>query len=138
MKLLNISFVLLLLTAVQSTSVGQEEPGLYKQIEIGPQFPGGDQGLQQFLVEHLNYPPTAEKDSVEGMVMVYFTIDTTGKVIDVHVKDSSIRQDLVNEADRVVNHMPNWKPASTRGKKQQVRFKIPILFELPEENEKKN
>jgi protein TonB len=37
---------------------------------------------------------------------------------------------LDEEALRVVNSMPHWKPAKMEGKPVKVEFKLPISFKL--------
>jgi TonB family protein len=94
-----------------------------------PEFPGGQDALIKFMSTNLKYPETARKDRVEGQVFVVFTVRASGQVTDATVK-RGVRADLDAEALRVVNAMPNWKPAVTDGKPSDAQMTLPISFKL--------
>lgn len=92
-----------------------------------PTFPGD---VSVWLKENLQYPEEAVKDSIEGRVVVKFSIDTVGTVGETQVI-KGVHPALDNEALRVVNAMPQWKPAMLRGTPQQVWYTLPITFRIP-------
>jgi TonB family protein len=100
-----------------------EEVGIFI-VEHAPEFPGGIDSLRNFLQSSISIP----NDSIiNGRVFIQFWIDTTGRPIDSRVvRGINPHQD--NEALRIVNSMPNWKPGEQRGKKIQVPFTVPIIF----------
>lgn len=119
-----------------------------------PQFPGGAPVLMKFLSANMKYPVEAEHYGVEGRVMVNFFVETDGKVSDVKVVKTELKNrlstkkfskysdidkyamrekgegQLKEEAMRVVRKMPNWEPAVRRGKPVRVKYTVPVTFRL--------
>lgn len=95
-----------------------------------PTYPGGKEGLMNYLMTNLKYPKELEKQGAEGKVFVSFTIANTGVVEDVAVAKSSGFEALDAEAVRVINNMQNWEPATKDGKKVATEMTLPIVFKL--------
>ena len=60
---------------------------VFRSVEQMPQFPGGEAALMKYLQSHINYPPMAAENNVQGKVVVQFVVDKTGKVGEVKVKN---------------------------------------------------
>ncbi len=99
--------------------------------EVMPSFPGGETALMQWLSQNITYPTTAEKNGVQGRVIVRFAIGKDGAVCDPEIF-RSIDPALDNEALRVIKAMPKWKPGMQKGVPVAVNFTLPITFRLPE------
>ncbi len=99
-----------------------------------PQFPGGDAALINFLNAYIKYPLKAAQDSVEGKVIVQFTVKKTGKIENVKVL-RSVREELDNEAVRVIKMMPDFIPAKQNGKTVDMLYTVPVNFKLFDEME---
>lgn len=106
---------------------GQEIP--YVPYQEMPEFPGGESGLQNFLSRTLRYPLQAEKRGVQGRVYVKFIVDDQGRVSNAEVL-RSVHPDLDEEALRVVNKMPVWKPGKRKGVPVRVSYTVPMGFIL--------
>lgn len=106
------------------------EPEKPKDVEVKAEFPGGQEALNQFLKDHIKYPPKAAKRRIQGRVEVAFWIDKSGKVHDVRVVDS-VDKDLDKEAVRVCKLLPDFVPATVNGEPVEVLFKLPIRFKIP-------
>lgn len=101
-----------------------------------PQFPGGNAGLEKYLTQKMKYPEAARKQEIEGKVMVGFSIDTKGKVININVL-KHVHALLDSEAVRVVRAMPVWQPA-TKGKNKIIApVMLPITFKLRDPQNKR-
>ncbi len=96
--------------------------------EVNPEYPGGETEMFRFLSKNIKYPESA-KEGRQGSVYVSFVIDKLGKVKDVQLL-KGLRNACDNEAMRVINSFPNWKPGLNNGKAVNVRFNIPIKFVL--------
>jgi periplasmic protein TonB len=94
-----------------------------------PEFNGGRQALVQYISRSVKYPANAKRMGIEGSVLVRFTIDKDGKVIDTKVI-KSISKELDEEALRVINAMPNWVPGQLDGEGIKFSFALPIAFRL--------
>ena len=64
------------------------------------------------------------------IMLCSFVITKEGKVTDAHVVKSSGTESLDNEALRVVNNMPDWKPGKENGEPVNVHYTIPVVFKL--------
>ena len=102
---------------------------VFKSVEQMPQFPGGDAALMKFLSSHINYPPMAAENNVQGKVIVQFVVDKTGKVGEVKVV-RSVDKDLDHEAIRVCQALPKFTPGRQNGRPVSVWYTLPIQFKL--------
>ena len=106
---------------------------VYIKADEMPVYTGGDAELMKYLKDNLKYPDDAKDSGEEGTVFVDFVVDKTGKVKDVVANDAvndDVNQLLKDESVRVVNAMPNWKPAKHKGKTVDAAYSLPIKFEL--------
>ena len=99
--------------------------------DVLPEFPGGLEGLMNYLSSHIKYPKLAAKNKVQGRVVVRFIVDKTGKVTKVEVLES-VDFDLAEEAVRVVKSLPNFTPGLVNDEPVNVWFTLPVNFKLPE------
>ena len=95
-----------------------------------PQYPGGKEGLMNYMMTNLKYPKALEKAGSEGKVFVKFVVAKNGVVKDVAVAKSSGFEALDEEAVRVINNMQNWEPGTKEGKKVDTEMTLPIVFKL--------
>lgn len=93
-----------------------------------PYFHGGMAELVKYLKKTMKYPKEAQRTGVEGKVSVRFTVDTEGNIKDVQLINSISY--LNEEALRIVQTMPQWKPALLRGQKIVSQYVLPITFKL--------
>lgn len=100
-----------------------------------PEYPGGIGSLMKYLSENIKYPPRALQEGREGRVIIQFVINRDGSVVEAKVRNS-VYSDLDEEALRVVNSMPKWKPGKHKGKFVRVKFNLPITFKIPKKEEK--
>ncbi len=110
-------------------SAGQDTTNKYTYTEVLPQFPGGDYELLKFINKNTQYPATAIKDRVQGIVVVSFVVSKTGKISDIEIKNS-VRWDLDQEAIRLITIMPDWTPGYQNDKPVPVRYTVPLSFSI--------
>jgi periplasmic protein TonB len=107
-----------------------DEPIPFMLIEDKPTFMGGDYNtFTQWVFQHLRYPEQAQRNGIQGKVLLEFTIDIDGSVSDVRVA-RSVDPLLDKEAVRVVSSSPRWSPGRQRGKATPVVFTFPVSFRL--------
>ncbi len=114
-----------------------EEDQLYVMVEDMPEFPGGVEGIKNWVSSNLKYPTIALRNKVEGRVYISFVIDKSGQVNDVKVL-RSVNPVFNEEAIRIVASMPAWKPGLQEGKPVRVSYVFPVNFQLPEKKIAKN
>lgn len=114
-------------TTKTNTTLQEEEQELGWIIENMPEFPCGEVGLRKYIAENTIYPEEAKNKGLEGKVFINFIVSKTGEVQNVKVA-KGIDPLLDNEAIRVVQSMPKWKPATQRGKPVVASFTVPVSF----------
>lgn len=102
----------------------------FEEPDVLPEFPGGLDGLINYLGDHIRYPKMAAKNKVQGRVIVRFVVQKTGKVGKVEVLES-VDKDLAEEAVRVVKSLPEFTPGLVNGQPVNVWFTLPVNFKLP-------
>src|SRR4029077_10888004 len=109
----------------------KDKDGVYNHAEVMPEFPGGQDALANYVENNLNYPQQAIDDNTMGTVRISFVVDKDGKVTDPRIiNDKKIGNGLDEEALKVVNQMPTWKPGKVKGKNVKTRLELPITFQL--------
>ena len=108
----------------------EEKPEpIFVSVEQMPQFPGGEAALMKYLASHINYPPIAAENNIQGRVIVQFVVDKTGKVGEVKLA-RSVDKDLDNEALRVCKSLPKFTPGRQNGQPVSVWYTLPVTFKL--------
>lgn len=90
---------------------------------------GGYPALYDYLAAQLRYPEAARRDGVEGAVLVGFTINTEGAAKSIRVI-RGLREDLDQEALRLIGQMPRWAPATINGQPVATQHTMPLTFQL--------
>ncbi|WP_339887499.1 energy transducer TonB [uncultured Flavobacterium sp.] len=93
--------------------------------------------IQNHIRKYLVYPDEAREQNIQGKVYVAFVIDFEGNVTKVKARGPSGASILEEEAMRIVNLLPQFKPGIQRGKPVNVSFSLPIRFKLDEPSKKK-
>ena len=106
-----------------------EAPVNFTVVQQIPVFPGGWSAFMQWLTKNLKYPYQAQKDKIQGMVVVSFIVNKDGTVADVKVSTSADPV-LDREALRVMRMMPRWKPGKDKGKVCRTMVAVPVVFKL--------
>jgi protein TonB len=107
----------------------EKKEEIFRSVEQMPQFPGGEAALMKYLQSHINYPPMAAENNVQGRVVVQFVVDKTGKVGEVKVV-RSVDKDLDKEAVRVCKSLPKFTPGRQNGQAVSVWYTLPVTFKL--------
>ncbi|MBQ6080203.1 MAG: energy transducer TonB [Muribaculaceae bacterium] len=102
---------------------------IFRSVEQMPQFPGGDAALLKYLSSHINYPPMAAENNVQGKVTLQFVVEKDGRVGEVKVI-RSVDKDLDREAIRVVKTLPKFTPGRQNGQPVRVWYTLPVTFKL--------
>jgi TonB family protein len=105
---------------------------VFTVVEQHPEFPGGMKELSTYLGQNLKYPEAAEKANAQGRVFISFIVTKTGEITDVNLL-KGIGFGADEEAMRVVRQMPRWKPGRQNGLVVNVKYNLPINFQLEED-----
>jgi protein TonB len=105
----------------------EEEPFTY--VEQMPTFPDGTEAMYKYIYEKIKYPAIARENGISGQVIVQFVVSKEGDIQKAKVM-RGIGGGCNEEALRVVNGMPRWKPGKHNGRAVPVTFTLPIKFVL--------
>ena len=128
-KLILLAAVALFCGTSAMAQTDEPDDAVFVVVEKSPEFPGGNDSLYAFIGRNIKYPEMAKKNKIEGRVFVTFVVEKDGQV-----SSAKILRDIGGgcgeEALRVVNSMPKWKPGTQRGNPVRVQFNLPIMFQL--------
>ena len=102
---------------------------VFRSVEQMPQFPGGEAALMKYLASHINYPPMAAENGIQGRVVVQFVVEKTGNIGEVIIA-RSVDKDLDREAARVCKSLPKFTPGRQNGQPVPVWYTLPVVFKL--------
>ena len=121
---------------VEVTEVGcVDNDTVYNIVEQMPEYPGGVEAMMKYIAENVKYPEEAKDKDIAGRVFLAFVVEKDGSVSNVKVL-RGIGGGCDEEAARVINSMPKWKPGKQKGEAVRVSYQIPIYFKLdtPQKN----
>ena len=96
---------------------------------VKAEFPGGNDAYFKYLADNIKYPVIAQENGIQGLVQLYYNIDTDGKVSFVKFEKTADAS-LDKEARRVIESMPAWKPATSNGKATRAEYMASFIFRL--------
>ena len=123
--------VLLFVANINATAQNKKAANdkVLEKAEVMPEYPGGEQAMMKFVADNVKYPQDAIDKEISGRVLVSFVVEKDGSIGDVKVV-KGIGGGCDEEAVRVVNAMPKWKPGMDKGKPVRVSYMMPITFKL--------
>ena len=83
----------------------------------------------EHLEQNVKYPDDAVKNNISGKVVIAFSVDEKGKVVEVKVL-RGVYASIDAEAIRAIESSPEWIPAKDKGVVVKQQFVIPIVFQL--------
>jgi periplasmic protein TonB len=113
----------------EDQQIAEETIEPFLVVEQMPDFPGGEGELYKYLQDKIKYPPMARESGITGTVYVRFIVDKHGKISNVTLL-RGIGGGCDEEAIRVVQAMPDWKPGRQNGMPVPVYFTLPVKFIL--------
>jgi protein TonB len=120
----------LLTVKAQSADATKKDTGrIFTSIEIAPQFPGGIEQFSRYLSTNIHYPDDARAKNQQGRVIITMVIEKDGSLTDIRVV-RGVSPSIDQEAVRVMNASPKWKPGTQNGQPVRVSYSIPIAFSL--------
>lgn len=109
-----------------NTSIEEKPKSVgYKQAEPA----GGYERLYNYFNQELQYPESALRDSIQGVVVIDFVINISGKPEQIQIQQS-LDKACDAEAIRVIENMQPWLPASLDGKLVPAQVSVPLTFQL--------
>ncbi|PIB37526.1 hypothetical protein BFP72_11550 [Reichenbachiella sp. 5M10] len=102
---------------------------IFLVVEEKPEPVGGIAAFYQYVSDNIKYPREASVNNVQGRVFVQFVVNKLGEISEVTVV-KGIGGGCDEEAARILEEAPDWKPGKQRGQAVNVRMVLPITFML--------
>ena len=106
-----------------------DEQEVFTVVEENPEFPGGIAKLLEYIQKNTKYPMMARESGIQGTVFVGFIVETDGSISNVN-NLRGIGGGCDEEAMRVVQSMPKWKPGKQLGNPVRVQYMARVVFKL--------
>ncbi|MBQ8760792.1 MAG: energy transducer TonB [Bacteroidales bacterium] len=120
-------FLIMFLAFLSVNAYSQSDDEVYSLVEEAAQFPGGQEEMMKFIQDNRQYPDEAKSQNLHGRVIVSFIVEKDGSLSNVKVM-RSLGSGCDEEAVRVINSMPMWKPGKNSGKEVRTKMLVPITF----------
>jgi len=105
----------------------ENNAGIMLYAEQMPEFPGGYEELNRYIIQNLDVPEAKPKRNQVGKVYVRFAVTEKGKITNVSVLQG-INPAYDEAAIELIRKMPLWKPAIHNGDSVRVWMTIPVVF----------
>jgi len=104
-------------------------PGMEKL--VWPKYIDGKQGLDEYIKENIGYPEQAREEKIEGIVVLSYSINTEGKVVDIAVSsESDDHKVLQDELIRVLKTTGPWIPGTKGDMYTKMKLSLSYAFKL--------
>lgn len=113
----------------QEVEEKEDENQIFTIVEENAAPIGGMSAFYKYVGEKMKYPSQARRMQVEGRVFCEFVVNRDGSIQDVRVI-RGIGAGCDEEAIRVIQSAPPWKPGKQRGKPVRSKFNLAIIFKL--------
>lgn len=128
-------FIFFIIVQYSFAQQEKEYPLPYSQKEspydIAPEFIGGSKALQKYFQDSIRYPEPEKIKKLQGAVSLKILIDKKGKITKVEALNGVPgAPNFVKESIRVINTMPNWIPATKKGKPVDAEYYLSVPFKL--------
>lgn len=112
----------------------EETDKVFTVVQIPAEFPGGQQGWVRYLERTLNRDLPVENGAPSGRyaVTVSFIVSRDGSISDVKAENDP-GYGTKEEAVRVIQRGPKWKPAVQNGRQVIYRHRQAIVFQVSDE-----
>lgn len=74
-------------TNYEYVTVSEDDP-IFETVKYPPEYPGGTDGLIKFLADNIQYPKKAQKNNIQGTVVLEFVVEKNGSISNVKVLKS--------------------------------------------------
>ena len=119
---------------VEAPKVDEDYDKVFTVVQIPAEFPGGLQGWSRYLERTLNRDLPVENGAPTGKysVIVSFIVSKDGSISEVKAENDP-GYGTKDEAVRVIQRGPKWKPAVQNGRNVIYRHRQAIVFMVSED-----
>lgn len=101
---------------------------IFTRVEIEAEYPGGPKAWSDYVSKKIIYPKVAQRNHLQGTVIVQFVVDTDGKKRDVAAIAGPIGGGLREEAIILVKGSGYWHPGIQNSRLVTSYKRQPVAF----------
>ncbi len=101
----------------------------YQKVDRPPRPKNGIKDFLKFIAENYKYPKLAIRNSIEGKIIVQFTVNEDGSISEAKVL-KGICNKCDEEALRVINIAPDWEYGMNQGRPIRMKVIVPIVLKF--------
>lgn len=103
--------------------------GDYFEVHEPAKYPGGITLFENYLKNNLIYPETAIKNNAEGTVLIAFTVERDGSLVNFKIL-RGVGYGCDQEVINVLRRSPKWRPAIDNGRPYVMKETVAVKFSL--------
>jgi len=119
----------------QDTAKKASDNHAITSVERPPIFNDGPRAFNKYIIKNLKYPEVAKIIGLSGKVIVSFTVDGDGSIIDAK-PINCLGAGCESEAVNVIANMPKWTPGIQYGRLVRVQYSVDINFYMTDDDSK--
>ncbi|MDD4777445.1 MAG: energy transducer TonB [Fermentimonas sp.] len=129
------TFLIVCFTSLSTLEVSAQNPPvsqsdrIVENPDIVPMYTGGTPEMHRFISNTLSYPADAAERNAQGLVVYTFVVEKDGSLSNfniIHRADPLLNE----EALRILQNMPPWRPARHNGEIVRSETYVPMYFKL--------
>ncbi len=105
------------------------KPTVYTVVDQSPQYPGGNNAVQDYIDQNVFYPSQARRQDLTGTVYLKYVVKADGSIGEVEVT-RGVATSLDEEAVRVIKSISGFSPGYKNGKAVNVYQSAKVRFML--------
>lgn len=98
-------------------------------VEEQPQYPGGNMAIFNDIFSNLVYPTIAQKQELQGTVIIRFVVEKDGSIGETKV-EKSLSPECDKAAVSAIKKLKKFAPAKQNGMPIRVWYRLPVRFRL--------
>lgn len=93
-----------------------------------PAYKGGAVAMCKYLCKNMQYPERLKQQKITGITTVSFMVNADGSISNVEIVEGSGYQEFDDEAVRLVENFPQWRPAQKDCNNVEFKTQLDIEF----------
>ncbi len=93
-----------------------------------PAYKDGPKAMCNYLCKNMQYPASLKQQNISGITTVSFMVNADGTISNVEVVKGSGYQEFDDEAVRLVESFPAWKPAQKNCENVEFKSQLDVEF----------
>ncbi len=103
----------------------------FYELQNRPKYPGGHDAYKVHL-DSYRYPHKTSQEGYYGKVIATFVVSETGEITDIDIILHG-SEEMDSQVVKMIQEMPDWQPATVKGKAVSSFFILPVTFLLDDE-----